>query len=148
MDESPGSYEYLLSASLALFLRSLELVAEASQHSLAHPAARRGLKQAIAAMHTCGTALQRLPLPPAGAEEADRSIRAFGVEVVRYTGDLRALAFGRNSAEAVTVGAVFQRRSEELTQAFREVARTLETGSTPLRLWKKTGAPAESFPGA
>lgn len=128
----PGAYEQFLVASFLLFQRSLNLAAEAGRRAAVNPAVfdnapmRAGLEQVLQALDLCGGSLQRLPAPPAGAEDADQLIRQIGDQMRGFAVTLRELTLTPPGAAYDEAALDFQRRAVEIKHSFREALRLFE----------------------
>ncbi len=94
---SPGLYENIIIVSSLLFLESMQLYGEIgnrisdNSQFTKNPRMRKILVQIIGTIGTCGSSLERLPDPPAGAEAADQLFRKFGKDILVFANQLKAL---------------------------------------------------------
>ena len=123
---SPGLYEQLLIVSFLLFIKSLNLLAEAGNrvaldsNVFKNGKMHTGLAQVIEAIETCGSGLERLPAPPLGAEEADRRFREFGVEVRGFAAAWKHFSLTPQGADRDRAALEFQQRALKIKAIFRE----------------------------
>ena len=131
--ESAGAYEHLLTVNILLFLEAIKLYGKLGQRIVINPGMIRnvkiqtGIRNIITTIEICGNGMERLPVPPPGAESPDRRFHDLGKEIIGLAEILKRLASATEVEVRNKSALELQDQSGKIKADFRQAIEDFDT---------------------